>query len=115
MTTLTGLQKRHLRGLSHQLKPLVQVGKNGLTDAVVEAVGQALDAHELIKVRVAEPPEGRKALAADLAARTASLWIGTVGHVVTLYRRNEDPEKQKIDLPQPGGSRSGSEGEADEG
>lgn len=115
MTTLTGPQKRHLRGLSHHLKPLVQVGKNGLTDAVVEAVAQALDAHELIKVRVSESADGRKALAADLAARTASLWVGTVGHVVTLYRRNDDPEKQQIELPRPGGSRSGPEGEADEG
>jgi RNA-binding protein len=115
MTTLTGLQKRHLRGLSHHLKALVQVGKNGLTDGVVEAVAQALDAHELIKVRVAESAEGRKALAVDLAERTASLWVGTVGHVVTLYRRHEDPEKQKIELPLPSGSRSESEGEADDG
>ncbi len=106
MTQLTGLQKRHLRGLAHPLKPLVQVGKNGLTDAVVEAVDQALDSHELIKVRVSDSSEGRKELALALAERSESHWVGTVGHVVTLYRRQDDPEKRKIELPGGGTGRS---------
>lgn len=119
MTPLTGLQKRHLRGLSHHLKPLIQVGKNGLTEGVIAAIDQALDSHELIKVRVGESAEGRKALAAELAERTDSAWVGTVGNVVTLFRPNDDPEKREIELPEPGqargGTRTNGQDEEDEG
>jgi RNA-binding protein len=90
------------------LKPLVQVGKNGLTEAVVVAIGQALDSHELIKVRVGESAEGRKAIAAELAERTDSAWVGTVGNVVTLFRPNDDPKKREIELPAPGKPRAAS-------
>ena len=99
MSKLTGLQKRHLRGLAHHLKALVQVGKLGLTDSVVDEVDRALDSHELIKVRVSEAPGGRRELALALAARSAGQWVGTVGNVVTLYRRHADPKKRKIELP----------------
>jgi RNA-binding protein len=110
-TPLTGLEKRHLRGLAHALKPLVQVGKSGITPAVVQAVAAALEAHELIKVRLVEAAEMKKAAALELAARTDSGWVGTVGHVVTLYRPQDDPEKRRIELPRPGARRS----ETDEG
>lgn len=101
-TPLTGLEKRHLRGLAHSLKPLVQVGKSGLTPAVVQAVTAALEAHELIKVRLVEAGDAKKAAALELAERTHSGWVGTVGHVVTLYRPQDDPEKRRIELPRPG-------------
>lgn len=114
MTPLTGLQKRHLRGLGHHLKPLVQVGKNGLTEGVVAEIGLALDSHELIKVRVGESAEGRKALAAELAERTDSAWVGTVGNVVTLYRPNDDPKKREIELPRPGRSKASAPRDEDE-
>jgi len=48
---LKGSDRRHLRGLAHQLKPVVQVGKQGLIENLITTVSQALDAHELIKVR----------------------------------------------------------------
>jgi RNA-binding protein len=101
-TPLTGLEKRHLRGLAHALKPLVQVGKSGLTPAVVQAVAEALEAHELIKVRLVEAGDTKKAAAQELAEHTGSRWVGTVGHVVTLYRPQDDPEKRRIELPRQG-------------
>ncbi len=51
MKELTGKHKRHLRALAHELEPVVQVGKGGLSEAVVEQVREQLKAHELIKVR----------------------------------------------------------------
>ena len=99
MAELTGARKKHLRGLAHHLKPVVQIGKNGLTDPVLASVDQALDDHELIKVRLADPQGRKRELAEEIAERSGSVQVGLVGNVVTLYRRQPDPEKRRIELP----------------
>lgn len=99
MPELTGAQKKHLRGLAHHLKPVVQIGRNGLTDPVLESIDQALDDHELIKVRLADPQGRKRELAEEIAERSGGAWVGLVGNVVTLYRRHPDPEKRAIEIP----------------
>jgi RNA-binding protein len=99
MAELTGAQRKYLRGMAHYLKPLVQMGKNGLTDGLVESINQVLDIHELVKVRIADPGDRKRELAHEIAERTGSAWVGMVGFVVTLYRQQQDPEKRTIDLP----------------
>lgn len=98
MPELTGAQRKYLKGMAHHLNPLVQVGKNGLTDGVVKSIDEALDIHELIKVRLSGPEE-KKEMADAIAERTKSARIGLIGHTVILYRRQPDPEKRTIDLP----------------
>jgi RNA-binding protein len=98
MAELTGSQRKYLRGMAHYLKPLVQVGKNGLTDPVIESIDKVLDDHELVKVRISGG-EDKRAMADEIAGRTGSAWVGMVGFVVTLYRQQADPEKRTIDLP----------------
>ena len=96
MTTaplLTGRQRKSLRGLAHRLEPVVLVGRDGVTDAVVRAVGEALTAHELIKVRLHEP-EDKRAAAQALADGAGAALCGLVGHTVILYRPH--PERPKI-------------------
>jgi len=94
---LQGFQRRFLRGRANPLKPLVQVGEAGLSPAVVAAVEQALDDHELVKVRL-RAPEDKQALAADLARRTAAALCGVVGHTVILYRPH--PDEPRLALPE---------------
>ena len=98
MKELTGAQRKYLKGMAHHLSPIVQVGKNGLTDGVVKSIDEALDIHELIKVRMSEPEE-KKEMADEIAQRTRSARVGLIGHTVILYRRQPDPEKRTIDLP----------------
>jgi len=93
---LQGFQRRHLRAKAHALKPVVQVGDGGVTDAIVRAIEEALARHELIKVRL-QAPEDKKSTARELATRTASALCGVLGHTVILYR--PDPEEPKIELP----------------
>lgn len=95
---LTGKQRRHLRALAHDLKPLVQVGRGGIDDGLVAAVDQALADHELIKVKVGEAANLDRHEAADsLAARTKSEVAQVLGNTVLLYR--PDPEDPQIKLP----------------
>ncbi len=70
------------------------VGREGVTDAVLRAVDEALTTHELVKVRLHEP-EDKKADATTLADGTGSALCGLVGHTVILYRPH--PERPRID------------------
>ena len=94
---LAGFQKKYLRGLAHGLRPLVHVGKGGVTDSIRSAIDDQLAAHELIKVRFLEP-EDKKAMAEDLAVAADAEIAGLVGHVVILYRASEEAKK-RIRLP----------------
>jgi len=77
---------RELKARSQKLKPVIHVGHDGLTDALVAALDRSLADHGLIKVRFTDHKSERKQLAIDLAARTSSRQILLVGHTVTLYR-----------------------------
>jgi RNA-binding protein len=95
---LTGKAARHLRALGHELSATVNVGKEGITDAVVAAASAALLTHELIKVKVQkEAPLDRKDAANELAARTESGLAQVLGRTFLLYKRH--PKKPKIVLP----------------
>lgn len=95
---MTSAQRKRLRSLAHHLDPVVMIGKHGLTDTVISATNDALDAHELIKVRFLEHKDEKKALTEQLTEATRSELAGLVGHVAILYRQHEDPEKRKIDV-----------------
>ena len=70
-TALKGSAARHLRALGHALSPVVSVGKDGVTDGLVDATLAALLTHELIKVKVQqEAPLDRHETASELASRT---------------------------------------------
>jgi RNA-binding protein len=95
---LTPKQRRHLSGLGHVLQPIVTVGKEGVTDAVVAALEQALLDHELVKVKVgSSASEDRKDVAAMLAERAEADLASIVGKTMLIYKAH--PDKPKIKLP----------------
>lgn len=90
-------QKRYLRSLAHALKPVVQVGNKGVTEAVRAEFLLALDHHELIKVRLGGDDRGQRAAQiAELAAADVEL-VQSIGKIACFYRRNA--EAPKIALP----------------
>ena len=97
MQQLTGKQVRFLRGLGHHLQPVVMIGKEELSDAVLASLEEALAAHELIKVKLQEGCLlDRREAAAILAERTGSAVAQVLGKTILLYRQGEKP---KITLP----------------
>jgi len=99
MQTLTSAQRKFLRGLAHHLDPVVLVGKQGVSDMLVRATLEALEAHELIKIRFNEFKDEKKKLTEEIARRTGAEIAGMIGHVAILFRPHPDPEKRKITLP----------------
>jgi RNA-binding protein len=95
---LNNPQKRHLKALAHPRKPVVIVGDHGVTPTVLHEIVQALDHHELIKVRVnAADREARDLLIAEICATTSAALVQRIGHIATLFRRNH--EAPRIALP----------------
>ncbi len=94
----TKSQIRHLRGLAHDLKPVIMVGQHGLRDSVLEELGIALDHHELIKVKVSVGDrEERDRIIERMLAQTGSVLVQRIGNMAVLFRRN--PKKPKVELP----------------
>ena len=102
MKKLRGFQKKYLRGLAHHIKPVVYIGQKGITDTVVRSVDEALNSHELIKVKFIDFKEKgfKKQIADAIERQTGGEIVGIVGHTVIFYRRHSDPQKRKIKLPQ---------------
>lgn len=99
MEPLTSSQRKALRGMAHRLDPVIHLGQAGVTDGVAAEVDRALDAHELIKVRMAGSKQDKAGFVAELEERTGCRAAGTVGHVAILYRRHPEPERRRIRLP----------------
>jgi len=89
---LSGKQKRHLRALGHSLKPVIHVGKKEIEEALVAEANTALDAHELIKVKLLESCLLDKNEAADMLAGSCNADIAQVlGRTFLLYRPATPP------------------------
>ena len=101
MQQLTSSQAKYVRGLAHNLKPVVFVGQKGITATVLESIHAALDTHELIKVKFVDFKDRRvkAACAAEIEQKTGSSLAGVIGHMAIFYRPRTDPEKRKIALP----------------
>ena len=86
---LSTKQKQHLKGLAHPLKPVVLLGSNGLTEGVLAEIEQALEHHELIKVKIATEDRETKTLIVEAN-------VQVIGKTLVLYRPTKE---RKISLP----------------
>jgi RNA-binding protein len=95
---LTNSQKRYLRGLAHDLKPVIMVGQKGVTPSLMAELDAALSFHELIKVKLADDDrESRGASIELIRTSTSAETVQTIGKVACFYRRN--PERAQFSLP----------------
>ena len=91
----------HLRGLAHSLSPVVMIGNAGLTENIIKEIELNLNAHELIKIKVAgDDRDARKALYLEIVDKTNALAVHHIGKQLIFYRASETiKEKAKIHIP----------------
>ena len=99
MAQLTARQRAHLKSLAHALKPVVHVGKEGVTATVLGTLNDAFRTRELLKVKVLEAaPASARDTASEIEAGVSDVnVVQTIGRTIVLYRRH--PEKPEIKLP----------------
>jgi len=94
MTELTPVQRRDLRARAHHLNPVVTIAGNGLTPAVVAEIERALQAHELIKVKVqGSEREQRETLMNELCETLAAAAVQHIGNILVVWRERREEEK----------------------
>ncbi len=94
---LSNKQKQFLKSKAHELKPVVLLGGNGLTEGVLAEIDSALNIHELIKVKVpSEDREVKNLIFEAIIRETGAIKVQSIGHILVLYRQSED---KKIQLP----------------
>jgi RNA-binding protein len=96
MEKLKGSQRKYLRSLAHHLKPVVMVGKNGVSEKLMASVNAALNDHELIKVKFVEFKEDKKEISKEIEQSTKSEVVGIIGNIAIFYRQHPQPELRKI-------------------
>ena len=100
MKKLKGFQKKYLRGLTHGARPVVFIGHKGMTDAVIRSINEALNTHELIKLKFIDFKEKdhKKQIVDRIEKETECENVGIIGHTVIFYRQHADPKKRKIKI-----------------
>jgi len=87
---LTGKQKRYLRGEAHHLNAIFQVGKDGVTSNQAKGVLAALEAHELVKVKILENcPDDTHTVALELSMQTKAEVVQIIGRTIIFYKASD--------------------------
>ncbi|MCE5222150.1 MAG: ribosome assembly RNA-binding protein YhbY [Clostridium sp.] len=95
---ITGKQRAYLRGLANQLSPIFQIGKNGVEENFLIQVSQALEARELIKIKVLENSGLESRETSDMICKAVKCeGVQAIGNKIVLYKQSKN--KPKIELP----------------
>lgn len=91
-------QIKHLVTLAHNLKPVIMVGQNGITENLLNELDIALNFHELVKIKIAgEDRESKNEMINLLIDKSSAEKVQAIGKTLTLFKRNT--KKPKIELP----------------
>ena len=97
---MTSKQRSYLKSIASTYEPIFQVGKSSVTPEIVEAISEALNKRELIKISVLKNcADDPKVIAEIISERTRSSVVQVIGKKIVLYKPNTNPEKRKIILP----------------
>ncbi|MHB0974439.1 MAG: YhbY family RNA-binding protein [Thiobacillus sp.] len=92
MKSLTPAQRQYLKGLAHSRQPVVMIGNQGLTAAVLKEIERGLAAHELIKIKAAtDEPDTRRAWLEEICASTGAAPVQQIGKILVIYRAAGKP------------------------
>jgi len=98
MNTLNSNQRKILTQAAQTLKPVVQIGQNGLTESVLAKIDESLAAHELIKVKFLEFKEEKQEISEEISEKLNSALVRIIGNIAVFYRPSEKEEKRKFGI-----------------
>ncbi|MBE5985483.1 MAG: ribosome assembly RNA-binding protein YhbY [Paenibacillaceae bacterium] len=97
---MTSKQRSYLKGLAMNIDPIFQIGKSSLTPEITNAIAEALEARELIKITILKNcSDDGNSIASILSERTHSEVVQVIGRKIVLYKQAKDETKRKIALP----------------
>ena len=90
---LTTNQKKFLRGIAHNINPMIIIGANGVTESLMKELESTLEHHEILKIKMASADrEDRKKITDYILEQTGALLVQSIGKICVIYRQAEDTE-----------------------
>jgi len=97
---ITSKQRAYLRKISHDMSPIFQIGKDGVTENVISALDEALEKREIVKVHILETALlDTKPTCNEIAERLGAEPVQAIGSKFTLYRQSSEEKNRKVTLP----------------
>ena len=96
---LKSYQRKYLRSLAHHIKPIAQVGRDGITDGLLALIDQNLKKNELAKIKFLHYKDKKKEYSNRISIKTKSHIVGSIGNILILYRISDIPANRLINLP----------------
>lgn len=97
--SLSAAQRREYRAIAHNLKPIILIGDNGLSEGLMQELDRALNDHELIKVKVASTDrEVRSEVIDELCRQSGAELVQTIGKIAIVLRRAKQPNPKLSNL-----------------
>lgn len=97
---ITGKQRAYLRKMAHDMAPIFQIGKEGVTDALVEGIDKALTKREILKVHILETALlDTRDTCNEIAKRLKAEPVQAIGSKFIIYRKSDEEKYRKIELP----------------
>jgi RNA-binding protein len=98
MRDFTSKERSTLAKLAHDIKPVVQIGSNGLTTAVVAKIEESLKAHELIKIKFMDNKDEKEDISLEICKQCSSQLVRLIGNTTIIYRPAEKEEDRKYGI-----------------
>lgn len=96
---LTSKQRAFLKKKAHELDPLVRIGKDGITDSLIQSILEAIDSRELLKVKILQNCEKEKnEVLEELSKCSEFEVVGIIGRIIILFRENKDKPTISLEL-----------------
>ena len=97
--TSSAADKKHLRRLGHNLKPIVTIANKGLTDSVNSEIDRALNDHELIKIKVSVGDrDAKKLISEEICTSYSAQLVQSIGHILLIYKKSKKPNPKLSNL-----------------
>tara|TARA_B100000029_G_scaffold30337_1_gene29078 strand:- start:1300 stop:1593 length:294 start_codon:yes stop_codon:yes gene_type:complete len=91
-------QRKYLKSLAHHLKPIVNIGKEGVTEGAIHFVSTALEKHELLKIKFSKNKDNKQDMSRRITEQTNSLQVSIIGNNLIIFKQSEDPKNRHIKI-----------------
>ena len=95
---ISNLQIKRLKALAHHLKPVVNIGKEGLTEGSVCSISEKLEKSELIKIRFSKNKDIKQELSKEIIKKTQSIKVSVIGNTLIIFKQAENPKNRQIKI-----------------
>ncbi|GAB6069873.1 ribosome assembly RNA-binding protein YhbY [Thiomicrorhabdus hydrogeniphila] len=90
---LTTSQKKYLRGIAHNINPMIIIGANGVTESLMKELESTLEHHEILKIKMASADrDDRKQIVDYILEKTGALLVQSIGKICVIYRQSDETE-----------------------